>query len=54
MLRCMPIYRYAKLWENVAFRKGQAERAGIGFNLEVVPCCPRTFNEDQPAQIVVM
>ncbi len=46
--------RYAKLSEDVAFRKTQAERVGIGFNLEVVPCCPRTFNEEQPSQVVVM
>jgi integrase len=46
--------RYAKLNEDVAFRKTQAERVGIGFNLEVVPCCPRTFNEEQPTQVVVM
>jgi integrase len=36
--------RYAKLCEDVAFRKAQAERVGIGFNLEVVPCCPRNFD----------
>jgi integrase len=46
--------RYAKLSEDVAFRKAQAERVGIGFNLEVVPCCPPTFNEEQRAQVVVM
>jgi len=46
--------RYAKLSEDVAFRKAQAERVGIGFNLEVVPCCPPTFNEDQSSQVVVM
>jgi hypothetical protein len=46
--------RYAKLCEDVAFRKAQAERVGIGFNLEVVPCCPRNFDEEQPSQVVVM
>jgi len=34
--------RYAKLCEDVAFRKAQAERVGIGFNLELVPQCPPT------------
>ena len=46
--------RYAKLSEDVAFRKAQAERVGIGFNLEVVPCCPRHFDREQPVQVVVM
>jgi integrase len=46
--------RYAKLCEDVAFRKAQAEQVGIGFNLEVVPCCPLTLNEEQPAQVMVM
>jgi integrase len=46
--------RYPKLSEDIAFRKAQAERIGIGFNLEVVPCCPRTFKEEQPTQVVVM
>ncbi len=46
--------RYAKLCEDVAFRKAQAERVGIGFNLEVVPCCPRSFDGDQSAQVMVM
>jgi integrase len=47
-------YRYAKLCEDVAFRKSQAERAGIGFNLEVVPCCPPNFDREQSAQVIVM
>jgi len=45
---------YAKLCEEVAFRKAQAERVGIGFNLEVVPCCPLTFRKDQSQQTIVM
>ena len=46
--------RYAKLREDVAFRKAHAERVGIGFNLEVVPCCPRNFGGQQIPQVVVM
>ena len=46
--------RYAKLSEDVAFRKTQAERVGIGFNLEIVPYCPQTFNEERSSQVVVM
>jgi hypothetical protein len=45
---------YAKLCEDVAFRKSQTERVGIGFSLEVVPCCPRNFDEEQLPQVVVM
>lgn len=46
--------RYAKLCEDVTYRKAQAERVGIGFNLEVVPCCPRTFETEQSPQLLVM
>jgi integrase len=46
--------RYSKLYEDVAYRKAQAERVGIGFNLEVVPCCPQTFVTEQSSQMLVM
>jgi hypothetical protein len=46
--------RYAKLCEDVAFRKAQAERVSTGFNLEVVPRCPPHFDEGQPPQTMVM
>src|SRR4029077_15274471 len=45
--------RYAKLCEDVAFRKAQAERVGTGFNLEAVPRCPPHFDEGQPPQTMV-
>lgn len=45
--------RYAKLSEEVAFRKAQAERVGMGFNV-VVPCCPPVFKYEDNAQVVVM
>ena len=46
--------RYSKLYEDVTYRKAQAERVGIGFNLEVVTCCPRTFETEQSPQVLVM
>jgi integrase len=46
--------RYDKLREEVAYRNAQAERVGIGFNLEVVPCCPQTFEKQESPQAVVM
>jgi site-specific recombinase XerD len=46
--------RYAKLSEDVAFRKAQAERVGSGLNLEVVPRCPQAFENGDNAQVVVM
>ena len=46
--------RYAKLTQDVEFRKEWAERAGTGFSLEVVPCCPPTSKNEAPAEVVVM
>jgi integrase len=46
--------RYAKLSEDTTYRKAVAERVGLGFNLEVVPQCPPTFDESQPLQTLVM
>jgi hypothetical protein len=53
--------RYAKLSEDMAFRKAQADRVGIGFSLsfvprhnEVVPCCPPDRSRGDNLQVVVM
>jgi hypothetical protein len=45
--------RYAKLKQDVEYRKEVAERVGIGFNLEVVPQCPPTFGEYDSEQVIV-
>jgi integrase len=46
--------RYAKLKQDVEFRKTVAERVGIGFNLEFVPCCTPTTESEAPAEVAVM
>lgn len=46
--------RYAKLRQDTEFRKAVAERAGIGFSLEVVPCCPPNLEPESVTQLVVM
>jgi integrase len=45
---------YSKLAEDVEYRKAVAERVGTGFRLEVVPCCPPTFESDAGPQVVMM
>jgi integrase len=46
--------RYAKLKQDIEYRKAVAERVGIGFNLEVVPRCPPNFEPHSAKQAVVM
>ncbi len=46
--------RYAQVSHDVEFRKSVAERVGVGFNLEVVPCCPPNFGDKETVQVVVM
>jgi hypothetical protein len=41
-------------YEDVATAKRKVERVGIGFNLEVVPCCLQTFVIEQSPQVLVM
>ena len=46
--------RYAKLKQDVEFRRAEAERVGIGFKLEVVPCCPPVSETEASREVVVM
>ena len=46
--------RYAKLRQDVEFRKTVAERVGIGFSVEVVPLCTPTFDVEASSEVVVM
>jgi integrase len=45
--------RYAKLKQDIDYRKDVAERVGTGFNLEVVPQRPPQFEEQSAPQVVV-
>ena len=46
--------RYAKLRQDVEFRRAVSERVGIGFTLEVVPCCPPSVENQTVQEITVM
>jgi integrase len=45
---------YSKVKRDVEYRKLQAERVGIGFSIEVVPCCPQILEIEQSPQVLVM
>ena len=46
--------RYAKLREDVDFRKTVAARVGIGFNLQTIPCWTKPTHAESNSQTAVM
>jgi integrase len=45
---------YSKVSQDRAFRKEVAERVGIGFTFEVVPCCPPALNTEAASEVAVV